>query len=89
MNTQQENKATVGTLENITGEVYMEYNVNSRPPGKLWGLMVLDIARRILNAEGLVESITPADLEQLTEDNNHTGRQAAEIAIKLYTMNTL
>ena len=45
--------------------------------------MVLDTARRILDEGGLLEAITPEALDDLTADNYHTARHAAEILLKL------
>lgn len=71
----------VETLEQLEDTVYNLYGVTSRPAGNTWAYMVLDLARKIIEAEGL--DITQDDLEQLTEDNAHTARHAANIALYL------
>ena len=78
---------TVETLEIIEDEMYTKYKTNCRPKGKTWVYMVLDLIREIVDREGLLESITEADLNQLTEENFHTMRTAAEIAIHLDSIN--
>lgn len=73
----------VGTLERLEDEVYTAHGISSRPAGKEWAYMVLDLGRRILDEDGLLEAVTPADLEALTEDNFHTARHAAEVVLHL------
>ena len=72
--------ATVGTLKRLEEEIYSDYNVNSKPAGLEWVTMALDLAKRITEAPGLLDAITDADLDQLTEENFHTARHAAEAA---------
>jgi hypothetical protein len=74
---------SVESLKRLENESYSYFEVDSKPQGKKWLLMVLDIARRIVEAPGLLEAITPEDLEQLTEDNYHTARHAAETVLNL------
>ena len=80
--------ATVGTLKRLEEETYSAYGVNSKPPGFTWINMALDIAWKITNEPGLLDTITEADLDQLTEENFHTARHAAEVAryLKKYTV---
>ena len=73
----------VGTLEQIEDDTYHDFGVTSRPAGDLWIKIVLDMARRILDADGLPEALTADVLDDLTTDNFHTVRQAAEIIIHL------
>lgn len=73
----------VESLKRLENESYSYFEVDSKPQGKKWLLMVLDLARRIVEAPGLLEAITPEDLEQLTEDNYHTARHAAETVLNL------
>ena len=75
--------ATVGTLKRLEEETYSAYGVNSKPPGFTWINMALDIAWKITNEPGLLDTITEADLDQLTEENFHTARHAAEVALHL------
>lgn len=70
----------VAKLETLENNVYKEYKVDSKPAGKTWLYMALDLARKIAEEPGLLEAITDADLDQLTEDNFHTARHAAEVA---------
>ncbi len=78
----------VGKLEALENNVYREYKVNSKPAGRTWLYMALDLARKITEEPGLLEAITDADLDQLTEDNYHTARHAAEVVQRLqkYTL---
>ena len=73
----------VGTLERLEDAVYIAAGVDCKPQGKKWLYMVLDLARRILDEDNLLEAITDDDLDQLTEDNFHTARHAAEILLHL------
>ena len=73
----------VGTLKRIEDETYHDFGVTSRPAGDLWIKIVLDMARRILDTDGLPEALTPAILDDLTADNFHTARHAAELIIHL------
>lgn len=75
--------ATVGTLKRLEDETYTAYGVNSKPAGLAWVNMVLDIAWKIITIPGLLDAITKADLDQLTEENYHTARHAAEVVQRL------
>ena len=79
---------TVGTLERLEDETYSAYGVNSKPAGLKWVEMALYLAKRITEEPGLLDAITEADLDQLTEENFHTARHAAEVAqcLKKYTI---
>lgn len=70
-------------LERLEDDIYNDYGVNSKPAGGLWLYMVLDMARRILDEGGLLEAITPEDLDTLTAGNFHTARHAAEVLLQL------
>lgn len=74
---------TVGTLKSLEVEIYKAYGVDSKPAGLKWVEMALDLAKRITEAPDLLDTITEADLDQLTEENAHTARHAAEIALHL------
>ena len=82
-NTADFSPATVGTLKRLEEETYSAYGVNSKPPGFTWINMALDIAWKITNEPGLLDTITEADLDKLTEENFHTARHAAEVALHL------
>lgn len=73
----------VGTLGRLEDKAYNQFGTDHRPPGKQWGYMVLDLARRILDEDNLINTISDADLDQLTEGNFHTARLAAEIALRI------
>lgn len=75
--------ATVGTLQDLENDIYEAYGVNHKPRGLTWVNMVLDLAKRITNEPGLLDAITEANLDQLTEENYHTARHAAEVALYL------
>lgn len=79
----QDFRDPVGTLKQIEDDTYHDYGVTSRPAGDLWVKIVLDLARRILDTDGLPEALTPAILDDLTENNFHTARHAAELVIHL------
>lgn len=74
---------TVGTLKSLEAEIYKAYGVDSKPAGLKWVEMALDLAKRITEEPGLLDAITEADLDQLTEENAHTARHAAEVALHL------
>ena len=78
---------TVETLEEMQDDVFDRYHAHHRPTGKTWLYMVLDLARDIVDRDGLLETITEDDLNQLTEENFHTARTAAEVAIHLNSIN--
>ena len=72
---------TVKLLMDIENRIYEAYNVTSRPNDETWGQMIKDTAQAITETPGLLESITAADLEALTDHNYHTARKGAEYAI--------
>ena len=74
----------VQKLQEIDERICMEKDICSRPAGKNWVLLVLDLARAIVEDPELLDKISSEDLEQLTEENYHTMRSAAEIALRLY-----
>lgn len=74
-------QATVARIMSIEDDVYTAHGVNSRPDGAKYLQMIKDIAAAITGEPGLLESITPDVLEDLTAHNFHTGRQGAELAL--------
>lgn len=78
----------VQTLERLENEIYQEYQVNHKPAGIMWVNMVIDLAKRITSEPGLLNAISEKHLEQLTQDNFHTARHAAEtvLHLKKYTI---
>lgn len=73
----------VKMIMDINNRVYDAYNATSRPNDETWESMIKDIAQGITATPGLLESITPADLDRLTDHNYHTARRGAEYAIAL------
>ena len=71
---------TAERLKQLEEQVFNLYGVSSRPAGADWVKMVLDLARLIVN-EGLTP--TPEDLDELTAENYHTARHAAEVVQRL------
>ena len=69
-------------LEAIEDDVYDLHRLNSRPNGADYVSIVLEIAHNAID-KGLYKKITPADLEELTADNYHAARKAAEILLDL------
>ena len=86
--TSETTPATVEILKRLQGEIYEAYNVTSKPTGDTWIKLTLDLAKRILETPGLSDRITAKDLDQLTEENAHTARHAAEVigSLKRYTI---
>lgn len=80
--------STVGILKRLEDETYSAYGVNSNPAGLKWVEMALYLAKRITEEPGLLDAITEADLDQLTEENFHTARHAAEMVLHLNKYNT-
>lgn len=74
-------RTTVTRIMGIEDDIYTTHGVNSRPGGARHLQMVKDIAAAIMGEPGLLESITPDVLEDLTAHNFHTGRQGAELAL--------
>ena len=75
---------TVSKLQAIDCEIMNRYGLTSRPAGKTWIHVVLDLVRELADNDALTTAIRPEDLDQLTEENFHTMRTAAEIALKLH-----
>lgn len=73
---------TVPLLEALEDEAYTKQGITSRPAGADYIRMVLDIAQGAIDA-GIYNRIDPDDLEQLTEDNYHTARRAAQVLLDL------
>lgn len=86
--TDETTPATVEILKQLQAETYTTYNVTSKPAGDTWIMLTLDLARRILETPGLSDRITDGILDQLTEENAHTARHAAEVVrhLKKYTI---
>lgn len=80
--------ATVEVFRRLQAETYTAYNVTSKPAGDTWIKLTLDLAKRILETPGLSDRITDEILDQLTEENAHTARHAAEVVrhLKKYTI---
>ena len=73
---------TTERLMQLQEAVFDLYGYDFIPKNNIWASMVLDIAKQIIT-EGLADRITPEDLDELTEENYHTARRAAEIAQSL------
>ena len=71
---------TATRAEQIEAQIFGKYHLTSRPVGDAWCALVLDIAREYIKNELVFDQAT---LDQLTEDNAHTGRTAAEIVNQL------
>lgn len=71
------------TIKQLQEDILTAHNVTSRPAGRTWMYIVLDLARRILDADNLAETITPDDLKQLQTDNYHTATEAVKIVLDL------
>lgn len=69
-------------LERLEDSAYSHFDVTCRPTGANYVYMVLDIAKSAV-AAGLYNKIKLRDLEQLTTDNYHTARKAAQIIYDL------
>ena len=76
------NFTAVWRAEELENQAYNARELNSNPGGAQWVDMVLEIARD-MNTENL--QLTRADMDQLTEDNYHTARRAAEVYGRLYS----
>lgn len=70
-------------IQQIENRVFDSYQVNSRPAGPQWVRMVLDLARRIMDAEDLAEQITPETAQELQSGNHHTASEAVKIILDL------
>ena len=82
------NAETVRQLEQLDDAIYQENGLTSRPAGKKWVYIVLDLARRLTDNTELLKATGPAELDQLTTENFHTMRTAAEIALHLQELNS-
>ena len=67
---------TVQKAEEISNDAFSFAGYKEKPAGKQWVMLVLNIARQYAR-DGM--HFTDSDLEQLTTDNYHTARFAAEI----------
>ena len=76
-------QTTAEKLANMENDVFRAYGMDRRPAGKLWLQMVLDLAKRITE-EIPPEDLTPEVLDELTADNFHTVRHAAELVLELW-----
>lgn len=70
-------------VKQLQDDIFSAYYVTSRPAGREWVCIVLDLARRIMDADSLAEDITADDLAQLVTDNYHTAAEAVKILIDL------
>lgn len=78
---------TVKAIQDIDTVIYKKYDLRQKPKGTRWLYVVLDMAEKILD-EIPLEELTPDVLDQLTDQNYHTARHAAEILLHLnnYTL---
>lgn len=72
----------VQMLEYFDAAAYDTHGATGKPRGRAWIPIVLDIVDQIFTYMDPAD-ITEADLDQLTADNFHTARHAAEVAIYL------
>lgn len=72
----------VATIEQLENDVFKKYGTDHKPRGKIWLSMTLDLAKLIITDVDL-DAITDAVLDELTADNYHTARHAAEIVLRL------
>lgn len=70
------------TLMQLQDALFYRYKLDSAPAGEMLQKITRELSGAILEAPGLLEAITPADLDQLTANNYHTARRAAEMALK-------
>ena len=75
-------KTVVEIIENLENEVFKKYDVDHKPRGKIWLCMVLDLAKMI-SEKIEIDEITDTVLDELTTDNFHTARHAAETILNL------
>lgn len=80
-------KDTINKIYDIDTSITLKYDLKQKPKGTRWLYVVLDIAEKILD-EIPLEELTPDVLDQLTDQNFHTARHAAEILLHLnkYTL---
>lgn len=71
---------TVEALQGIQDKVYTARGWNCKPAGNEWLRGLLEMCAGILDA-GLLDDITREDLDQLTAENFHTVRHAAEMLL--------
>ena len=72
----------VPLLEALEDDTLKSLGYTSRPTGTDYIKAVLQIAQGAL-FRGAYKKITPADLDQLTEDNYHIARRSAQILLDL------
>lgn len=77
----------VHQLEILEAKYYEAYGLASRPTGNTWIYLVLDLVKALTDNKKLLKATGPAELEQLTAENYHTMRAAAEIALHLDRLN--
>ena len=75
-------KTVVEVIEQLENDIYKKYDTDHKPRGKVWLYIVLDLARLISENVNL-DDITETVLEELTADNFHTARHAAETILHL------
>ena len=81
------NADTVQQLEKLEAEIYQAHGFTRRPAGKNWVYLVLALAKALTDNDELLNATGPAELDALTNENFHTMRTAAEIALNLQSMN--
>lgn len=82
---EKSNFETVRRAAEIEAAAFSAAGYDSKPRGAAWIYLVLDIAKEYARQD---LQFTAADLDQLTAENYHTARHAAEtyINLKRYTL---
>lgn len=75
--------STAETLMQLQDALFYRYKLESAPAGEMLQEITRELSGAILEAPGLLEAITPADLDALTMHNYHTARRAAEKALQI------
>ena len=75
-------KNTADTIANIQDRIYNRYGVDSAPAGALYISMVCDMAKEIVLIYEPA-ALNDRTLTELTENNAHMARHAAEIVRQL------
>lgn len=70
---------TYDIITAIDAETYKRHGLKARPNGQLYALLVLEIAHEVI-VEIPPKDLTDELLNYLTENNQHTARQACEVA---------
>jgi hypothetical protein len=74
---------TANKIMKIDEAICTQKGINSRPAGKEFCFMILDMVRGIIEND-LADKIENDDLEILTNENFHSARFAAEIAKRIW-----